>query len=161
MTKQGLRTASIIIGCVFILGRAAAEPTSTGQPASEAAMRVPVETQDNAECTTATGDVAAGCGSLFGTMMEYQRAVGKERREDRQVRASDRQRETAAKAAKIKADNAAIDTGMQESREKAEALEQPGGQGTVVVQPPPGVLGAKPPAGTGTTIELCKTPPCG
>jgi len=157
MMKQTFRSAAILIGGFCILGRAGAEPAQTGQPSGPAATNVPIATQQQQDkCTASTGEAVEGCDSMLGTMMEYQKAVTKEAREDRRMQAGVKRRALETEAAKITLDNKAIDAGMQESREKALVAQQ----GTGVVQPVPGLLEVKPPSSPETTVELCKVPPC-
>ena len=59
-------------------------------------------------------------GSLFAVMMEYQRMMNKEAREDRRLQRQDQRMELAAKEEKLKTDNKSIDQGMKEAKEKAD-----------------------------------------
>jgi hypothetical protein len=90
-------------------------------------------------------------------MMEYQKTLNKERREDKKIGREDEQRALGAKAAKLKTDNQSIDLQMKESRERAETVQQDG-QTRVAIPPVAGVVRAKPPAATETTAEACRLP---
>ena len=54
-------------------------------------------------------------GNLFPMMMDYQRMMGKEAREDRQLSQTAKQSELASQSAKLVQDNEAIDQGMNEA----------------------------------------------
>lgn len=60
------------------------------------------------------------CASLFMVMMEYQRMLNKEAREDRNISAADKRQRLAEKEEKLKTDNKKIDQQMEEARQKAD-----------------------------------------
>lgn len=157
-----------LIGVTGFTQASSAEPAGlkTGSPAS---IGVPAAGRPTAEeCAVRTADNAAACDSLFATMLEYQKRMNKEAREDARIQRTDRQRALDAAAAKISADNKAIDGGMEESREKASALRQDVG-GTVnidtgAVAKPPSAAAAAEDVSRVTGVQCAdpsQQPPCG
>ena len=61
-----------------------------------------------------------GTAELFMVMIEYQRMMNKEAREDRKMANQDRQVELVSKENKLKSDNAKIDQMKQEAQQKAD-----------------------------------------
>lgn len=61
-------------------------------------------------------------GTLFAVLMEYQRMMGKEAREDRKLAQAAKEKSLAAKAAKLESDARQIDKQMTEANEKARSL---------------------------------------
>jgi hypothetical protein len=159
MMEHSLRSAAVLIGACCLIARANAEPAAQTQRApSTAATNVPLAGQQGAQCAASTEAAADACGSLFGTMMEYQKALNKEQREDRKLQREDARRALEAKATKLKVSNQSIDQQMKESRERADTLEQQGGEATVAARPVQGVVQTRPPGGVGTTARLCRLP---
>jgi hypothetical protein len=66
-------------------------------------------------------DTNAKADGILAVMLEYQRLVAKEARENRTIAQKTREIALRAKTAKIKTDNGAIDKGMEEARERADA----------------------------------------
>lgn len=62
-----------------------------------------------------------GNSSAFATMLEYQKMMSKEAREDRAIAKTDKSAALAAKDGKLKLDTRQIDAQHQEAREKADA----------------------------------------
>jgi hypothetical protein len=159
MTWQGLR-AVVLIGAACSFGRASAEPVGQAQTATTSTS-VPAAAQPAPSCAVAADQASADCNGVFGVMMEYQKTVNKEAREDRRVARDSKAAATKAQASKIKVDNKAIDQGMTESRERADLA-------TASQTPAPtgGVVGVKPASATGTISQVCQAraaecpPPC-
>lgn len=62
----------------------------------------------------------SSCASLFMVMMEYQRMVNKEARENRNISTADRQQRLTEKEEKLKNNNKQIDRQMEEASQKAD-----------------------------------------
>ena len=62
----------------------------------------------------------SSCASLFMVMMEYQRMVNKEARENRNISTADRQQRLTEKEEKLKNNNKQIDQQMEEASQKAD-----------------------------------------
>lgn len=62
----------------------------------------------------------SSCASLFMVMMEYQRMLNKEAREDRNISTMDRRQRLSEKEVKLKTDNKKIDQQMDEASQKAD-----------------------------------------
>ena len=65
-------------------------------------------------------DQLASEGDLFAFMLEFQKMLNKEAREDRKLAEQERRLLLASKEEKLKMQNEAIDQGMREAREKAD-----------------------------------------
>lgn len=160
MTQYGLKAAAVLIGAACIFAPLRAEPPGQA-PTATAANSVPPAAPPAAACP-ATGDQAsADCNGIFAVMMEYQKTMNKEAREDRRLGRDSKAAAIEAQTGKIKADNKAIDQGMAESRERAELATAP-----QAPAPAGGIAAAKPPAASGTIRQLCQAgavdcpPPC-
>ena len=165
MAMHGLKLAAVLV-----VASSQSQPLNAelaaSRPVATTAESVPAVPPTAEQCIAApTADNAAACDSLFSTMIEYQKMMNKEQREDRRLQRDDVRHTLDAKAATIKADNKAIEKGMTESREKADALQQ--GAGTVAVQGVTGAISTKPPASADACrlagsqcAEPCQQPPC-
>lgn len=153
MVRQSLRSAMLIAACCAFTG-AGAEPTPQVEGSQGgAATSVSRAVRPATECAAPAGQADPACGNMIQVIMEYQKRVAKEQREDRSLQREESARTLESKAAKVSLDNKAIDQGMQEAREKADAAQQSAVTETVI-----GVAGAKPAAAAGTAAQFCRPP---
>ena len=157
-------TLSLVV-VLIAAGPAAAAPAET-QVAGPKPPAVPAAALPTAEqCQAPTAVNADACNSLFATMLEYQKMMNKEAREDRRLQRQERASALDAKAGKISLDNKAIDQGMQESRDKADTAQR--SATTSIAIGVTGAIGAIAPASAAPCAvtdkdcgKTCKQPPC-